>query len=201
MHAPSTSISSPLRIDAVTVPGGTGQVGMTLLPGRYDDLSPHFSWRRDLEADLDEIAFWSPRLVITLVEEHEFATSGMPDFAQRMRAFERRSGIAWAHLPMRDGSAGGRAFAAAWPRVGADAGEILRRGGRVLVHCRAGLGRTGTVAAMLLIELGMAPEAALAAVRDGRPRRVETPQQVAAVLAHRAGASVAMPVRRMTAVP
>lgn len=40
--------------------------------------------------------------------------------------------------------------------------RVLGSGRRVYLHCRAGIGRTGTVAACLLIERGMAPEEALA---------------------------------------
>jgi len=41
----------------------------------------------------------------------------------------------------------------------------LRAGAVVLVHCQAGIGRTGTTAACLLRELGLDTEAALGRVR------------------------------------
>jgi protein-tyrosine phosphatase len=39
--------------------------------------------------------------------------------------------------------------------------EALRQGGKVYVHCRAGIGRTGTVAATWLVNQGLDGQAAL----------------------------------------
>jgi ADP-ribosylglycohydrolase len=44
--------------------------------------------------------------------------------------------------------------------------EMLAAGRRVYVHCRAGIGRTGTVVACHLIEQGLAPEAALVRLNE-----------------------------------
>jgi hypothetical protein len=57
-------------------------------------------------------------------------------------------------------------------------GRSALRGGRdVLVHCRGGLGRAGTIGARLLIELGMEPVAAVEKVRSARPGAIQTRQQ------------------------
>ncbi len=45
----------------------------------------------------------------------------------------------------------------------------LARGEHLLMHCAAGYGRTGTMAACLLIELGMSRNDALALVSSCRP--------------------------------
>jgi ADP-ribosyl-[dinitrogen reductase] hydrolase len=60
--------------------------------------------------------------------------------------------------------------------------SILRRGLDVLVHCRGGLGRAGTIAARLLVELGMEPTKAIASVRAVRPGAIETSDQEIFVL-------------------
>jgi ADP-ribosyl-[dinitrogen reductase] hydrolase len=64
-----------------------------------------------------------------------------------------------------------------------DLRQVVRSGGRVLLHCRGGLGRAGTIAARLLVELGMEPGKAVQAVRHVRPGAIETIEQERHVLA------------------
>jgi hypothetical protein len=45
----------------------------------------------------------------------------------------------------------------------------LRTGGDVIMHCSAGLGRAGTTAICVLMELGVAPSAAVEVVSTARP--------------------------------
>jgi protein-tyrosine phosphatase len=63
----------------------------------------------------------------------------------------------WFHLPIVDVSTPDKRFEREWDIAGEELGSILRRGLDVLVHCRGGLGRAGTIAARLLVELGMDP--------------------------------------------
>jgi len=85
--------------------------------------------------------------------------------------------MAWHHLPIVDVRPPGEAFERQWQEVGPQLRSRLRAGGRVVVHCRGGLGRAGTVAARLLVELGMAPIEAIRRVRAVRPGAIQTGAQ------------------------
>jgi ADP-ribosyl-[dinitrogen reductase] hydrolase len=93
-----------------------------------------------------------------------------------------RHGMRWVHLAIRDASVPEERFEAGWATSGRALRSTLRRGGSVLIHCRGGLGRTGMVAARLLVEMGMDARAAIAAVRQARPGAIETGAQALHVL-------------------
>jgi atypical dual specificity phosphatase len=83
-------------------------------------------------------------------------------------------GLAWRHQPIEDfGVPTPEEFDAAWAWVQ----EQRAAGRRVVVHCRAGCGRTGMVLAAFLAADGMRPEEAVALVRRRRPGSIETPEQ------------------------
>ena len=73
-------------------------------------------------------------------------------------------------------------FAAAWTRDGRAILDGLARGERIVIHCAAGLGRSGMIAAKLLAAFRMPPAEAIAIVRRVRPGAIETAAQEAHVL-------------------
>lgn len=169
------SAGALLQIDELPV-AERGLLGMCCCPGRLESGPGGLAWQRDVQADLDAIASWRPDLVVSLVEIHEFSMLGVADLPRQLkRQFN------WRHWPVRDL----QAPTAAGPAASL-LGELLARlcgGDRVLLHCAAGLGRTGTLAAQLLIESGSAAVDAIATVRQTRSGAIESDAQEAFLLA------------------
>ncbi len=177
---PRTSATHPLQIAHVNIAGTCigGRIGMTFCPGKRDLNAMTGAWERDLGSDLQTIANWGASALVTLMEDHELELLAVPELGQRTVSL----GMAWVHLPIRDVSIPDAAFEAAWQGEGRALRDRLAAGQDIVVHCRGGLGRTGLVAARLLIELGESPAVALKRVRAARPGAVETREQEAYVL-------------------
>ena len=114
-------------------------------------------------ADVAALRDWQADLVLTLLEEMP------PDLGAALA----RAGIAQRHFPIVDyGVPTGD-----WAALSTDLRRILAVGGRVVIHCRAGCGRTGMIALRLMLEAGEAD--ALARLRAVRPCAIETDAQMA----------------------
>ncbi len=125
--------------------------------------------------DLDHIRDWQPGLVISLTSDDEMETTGAADLGADLQAM----GCRWVHMPVADFGAPTEQFIAEWAPVSRSALAALRGGGRVLVHCRGGCGRSGMAALRLLIESGEDPDLALTRLRTVRPCAIETDGQLA----------------------
>lgn len=161
-----TSQTDPLYVAEVGP-----DLGVTFSPGKYDG----GRWDRDLDA----IRAWGATTLVTLIEDFEFDLLRLRELpAKALANFE------WHHWPIRDGEVPDDTFEETWATVASN----LHRG-RVVVDCRGGLGRAGTIAARLLVERGMEPEVAIRQVRAGRPKEIENWEQVGCVLGLGVGAA------------
>ncbi len=137
---------------------GTGQ------PGGCDcDLG---IGREKLEADLDLLQKQGVRAIVTLTEQSLKEES------------VRAKDMAYLHLPIMD----------MHPPVLEDIFRFMdfvktsqNEERPVVVHCGAGMGRTGTMLACYLVGQGYAAPDALAEVRQRRPGSVETMEQEAVI--------------------
>ncbi len=173
-----TSLTDPLQIAALDAGQGYGRVGITFCPGKYDRQAMGGYWDRDLSLDLDAIRDWGAAAVVTLVESKELVLLRV----ERLGEEVRRREMLWFHIPIVDVATPDEEFERRWDVVGDELRALLLDGRDVLVHCRGGLGRAGTVASRLLIELGTEPATAIKQVRAVRPGAIETAAQERYVL-------------------
>ncbi len=140
---------------------------------------PNFSWLIDgrlagmayprTEAMLAALRARGVRAVVSLTEEPLSA------------ATLDRHGLQAAHLPLVDFTAPTVAQTAATVEA---INGFLGAGLPVVVHCGAGLGRTGTILACYRVWQGDSPAVAITEVRAQRPGSIETAEQEAAIAAY-----------------
>jgi hypothetical protein len=172
-----TSHTHPLQISEVRASPSHGRIGITFCPGKHDHFAHTGAWERDLGIDIDAIAAWGAKMVLTLVEPAELKALKVPLLGHEIRM----RGIEWLHLPIADYSIPTAIFEQQWLTQGRAIRDKLRDGEDLLVHCKGGLGRAGMIAARLLVELGMDADQAIHAVRHVRKGAIETPAQLALV--------------------
>lgn len=148
-------------IASVAAPPGT--LGLCPLPGAAGDLA----------GDLTSVLAWRPDAVVSLTETAEMARLGAGDLGRLLE----RAGVLWIHLPIRDFGQPDSTGQSRWPGIAPGLHRVLDGGGKVLCHCRGGLGRSGMILMRLMVERGLAPDAALAGLRAVRPGAVETEGQ------------------------
>ncbi len=170
-----TSITHPLRIDSIKINSRTGKIGITLCPGKKQKMAMTGSWYRDLETDMAAINSSGYSSLVTLMEEHELKYYGVP--ITDMESITKSYGLDWFFLPIKDAKIPDSAFEQAWKVAGQQLISLLNNGQSIVVHCLGGLGRSGTIAARLLVELGIEPGEAIDRVRQTRPGAIETKVQ------------------------
>ena len=173
-----TSLTHPLQIAAVSAGSKFGRVGITFCPGKYDRYAKTGEWDRDLALDLNAVRDWGAAAVVTLLEPKELVLLRVKSLGEEVS----RRNMLWFHLPIVDVSTPDEQFEQEWNVAGEELRSMLRRKVDVLVHCRGGIGRAGTIAARLLIELGTEPRKAISIVRAARPGAIETHEQEKFVL-------------------
>lgn len=184
-----TSAMRPYEVAWVPLPGVPGRLGIAMAPGRCDRTADA-TWRRDLHADLRRLRHaHRADVLVTLLPDTELDALGIADLAEAVAAHD----LEHLRLPVRDGAAPAPDQEDAALALVHAVVRRLQDGRSVVVHCRAGQGRSGTLAAVVAAALGDPPSAAIARVRAVVPRAVEThPQEV-----YVADAAVAWARRRL----
>lgn len=112
--------------------------------------------------------------LITLMPAAELATHQ----AQALGEYCQVSGVAWFHCPIEDDHAPQTDFLSAWQQAGPAVHQLLSEGKTVAIHCKGGSGRTGLLAAQILLERGVSKDLVKSKVQALRPYALTLPPHV-----------------------
>ena len=146
-----TSETHPLQIDWITNNLFAGRIGITLCPGKYQPVSWSGGWNRDLDADISAIEDSGATLVVSLVEKAEMIDLRVQGLGKAILARE----LEWIHIPFEDTTAPDYKWMKIFDLVAPSILTSIKNGDSIVIHCKGGLGRAGTVAALLLCSMGM----------------------------------------------
>lgn len=107
--------------------------------------------------------------LVTLMPDDELAKFA----AESLPGACAASGIQWFHLPVEDDHAPDERFATAFAAQKQTLLSLLEGQGTLAIHCRGGSGRTGFMAAILLLESGMDREDMVRQVQGLRPHALK----------------------------
>lgn len=176
---PPAPLAGPLHIDVLALSATevgadrSGCIGMTHCPGRSRPDARGRTWQRDLAQDVAAIRAAGFGTVLSLVDDAELEALGAAGLARQLK----QAGLHGLRFAIPDFGVPDEPAQAVWRDVQAQVLARLKAGQSVLVHCAAGLGRTGTMVAVLLKALGDPPELAIERVRRARPGTIETEAQ------------------------
>lgn len=169
------SKNSPIRVDyipddVIGLPEDPGTLGMTLAPGVKD-----WNWDRDMKTDMRRLReHWRTDVLVSLIGDDEYRLYKMEGYAEEAEV----SGIAVEEFPIVDVDVPREEQVEAYADLVGKIVGFLRGGRNTVVHCRGGIGRTGTVACSVLVGLGDDAEEAMRLAGEARGTRIpETEEQ------------------------
>jgi len=161
------------EIYTLEIPGRAGVIGLSACPGVRLDSPKRGSQPRHLKRDIAGFQEWGATGIVTLNQEEELHGLGLGDLGHQLM----EAGFSWRHLPIEDMNVPEPEFEDTWQIESQQICASLAAGERIVIHCLAGLGRTGMIAARLLVDMGMGPERAIIEVRRVRARAIQTTAQ------------------------
>ena len=149
---------------SVKVPRG-GRIVMAACPGA----------KNEFHQDLHLLQRQKPAIVVSLVENSELKKAGAETLGPQLKQI----GIQWFHIPIKDCDTPTNDVRSRWLDLKPLAKYKLSvTKENILLHCWAGSGRAGMMAAKILMQFGMSSDEAVTHVRNAKPDAIDTAKQV-----------------------
>lgn len=176
---PKTSTSHPIRVDFLKSKEFPvlNRLGLTFAPGKKQKGAITGNWDRDLKSDIETLRNkYKVDTLISLVEDFELEELKITNLVEVCLD----NGLDIIRFPIPDGSV---------PELDEDFEDLtmeirarLEAGETVVIHCKGGLGRAGTLASCIVLEASdveIEPDEAIRLVLEARPGAVENELQEA----------------------
>ncbi|WP_413113316.1 tyrosine-protein phosphatase [Thaumasiovibrio sp. DFM-14] len=104
----------------------------------------------DLVTSIQQLKEQGATVVVTALSNEEMEKAGVAALPKEIEA----AGLAWFHLPIEDDEAPRADFNDLWQAALPELQQRVAGGEKIVMHCMGGSGRTGLLAAHLLLSLG-----------------------------------------------
>lgn len=141
---------------SLVCPDHQGSLLLTPCPGTLE---------LDLNGALKSLQAAGATAVVTLMTQAEMQNNRVDGLQAQCAAL----GLHWFHLPVEDEGAPTEEFTQTWKQVRGHIHDRLDNHEAIAIHCKGGSGRTGVVAAQILMERGTPMQVAMDQVKALRP--------------------------------
>ena len=128
----------------------------------------------DLKSSLEQLKESGVTAIVTAINNEEMVKVGVTEIGEIAKSL----GMDWYHQPIEDHCAPGDGFDKRWGKVSPAIQTTLDKGEKVAVHCMGGSGRTGMLAAHILLDRSWKIEDIKSQVKSLRPRAFSQQVQI-----------------------
>lgn len=142
-------------IHSLSVPASSGVIGILDSRNMQSDIFAEPS-AAFLKNYVQTVASWQAKALVTLADPMQLHVLESNRLSDKLAEME----ILWFHLPCKRYSLAYNTLGPLWEITSEHIRAILEVGGKILIHCNEGIGRSGMIAGRLLTDIGIEREEA-----------------------------------------